>query len=80
MISSNGGVWSSTDSSLNNKLGCWRFKTGDVIECEVELGEGPESAKNKIVFKKGKHNYILPFECDPDDKMYPCVMLHYVGD
>ena len=80
MISSNGGVWSSTDEDLNNKLDCWKFKTGDVIYCEVQVGEGPESTDNKIVFKKGKHKYVLPFTCYTGEKLYPCVMLHYVGD
>jgi hypothetical protein len=80
MISSNGGVWSSTDEDLNNKLACWRFKTGDVIDCEVEVGEGPESSESRIVFKNGKHKYTLPFSCDAEEKVYPCVMLHYVGD
>jgi hypothetical protein len=59
---------------------CWRFKTGDVIECQAEFGEGRESEKNRVIFKRGKKKFILPFKCLPDDKLYPCVMLHYVGD
>ena len=80
MISSNGGVWSSTDMNLNNKLTCWKFKTGNVIECQVEFGDGPDSSNNQIVFKNGKHKYVLPFKCIPENKLYPCVMLHYAGD
>jgi hypothetical protein len=38
MISSNGGSWSSIDSSKNNVVKAFKFGQGDVVECEVLFG------------------------------------------
>lgn len=35
MISSNGGVWSSSDTNKNNKIKSFKFGRGDTIVCEI---------------------------------------------
>lgn len=38
MISSNGGTWSTIDSTKNNVVRAFKFKQGDIIDCEVIFG------------------------------------------
>jgi hypothetical protein len=56
MISSNGGSWSSIDPKKNNIVRAFKFGVGDVVECEVVMGnEGEE--KDRVVFRKGEEVY-----------------------
>ncbi|CAK62454.1 unnamed protein product (macronuclear) [Paramecium tetraurelia] len=75
MVSSNGGVWSSTTSNLNNVVKCFKFGKGDVIVCTFD-------PKNEtITFHKQKSSTTFKLDIPKSDhEFYPCVLFYYALD
>jgi len=76
MISSNGGTWSTWQSSHNNIVKSFKFQKGDVIVCEYD----PFENFVRFLNEKSNEKYELEIKQIAEDPLHPCVLFYYLND